>query len=135
MPPGAAQRTDHDPIAPGRSMIEPAQSASRSALTVLQPRSPSHRWAPPHDAIPSASGPLPPGPSAARPPPDDPEVMVLSSADFLACAPLSGRGSASRGRGTAAVGGAAAGAVADPLIGMVLADRYRILEPIGRGGM
>ncbi len=27
------------------------------------------------------------------------------------------------------------GHLADPLIGMVIADRYRILEPIGRGGM
>ncbi|MFO0759326.1 MAG: serine/threonine-protein kinase [Byssovorax sp.] len=49
------------------------------------------------------------------------EELSLGTADILASAPLS---RPSHGR-----------AAADPLIGRVIADRYRLIEPIGRGGM
>jgi serine/threonine-protein kinase len=67
------------------------------------------------------SGPLP-DPSI-----DDEES--LSSGDIVWSAPLSRPGA---GRAPRSIAPAAA---ADPLVGMTVADRYRILEPIGRGGM
>jgi serine/threonine-protein kinase len=49
---------------------------------------------------------------------------VLSSRDLSVIGPVSSRR-----------GARLSGPVADPLIGMIVADRYRIVEPLGRGGM
>ncbi len=57
-----------------------------------------------------------------------PEVQVLTSGDISIV-------SAGRADGLPERAVTAAPPLADPLLGIVVADRYRILEPIGRGGM
>jgi eukaryotic-like serine/threonine-protein kinase len=64
-----------------------------------------------------------------------PEEEPLTSADFFSSGPLSSsRGGAPPARSRSDRGDPGA-PVADPLLGMILADRYRIVESIGRGGM
>ena len=58
--------------------------------------------------------------------------VQLSTRDFLVSGPSTRR--SEQARSARGAQGAKA-PVADPLIGLVVADRYRILEPIGRGGM
>src|SRR5262245_51664149 len=57
--------------------------------------------------------------SEASPAPDD-DAEVLSTRDFISWIDTPPRARAP---------------IADPLIGLVVADRYRILEPLGHGGM
>jgi hypothetical protein len=96
-------------------MNEPPPSIPRSTPTVSLPRGRS---------------PQAPPPAAA---PSDAEVIVLSGADILWSGPLSSSRGAARAQPAAL--SASPALPADPLIGKVLADRYRILELIGRGGM
>jgi serine/threonine-protein kinase len=64
--------------------------------------------------------------------------MLLTSRDFLVSGPTTSRGGpprSTRPSQVGQVGDATRTPVVDPLIGLVVADRYRILEAIGRGGM
>jgi serine/threonine-protein kinase len=67
-----------------------------------------------------------PRPPVAAPREPSAAVEVLSTRDFEWVGPAPSR------RAAAADAGAP---LADPLIGKVVADRYRIVEPLGRGGM
>ncbi len=99
---------------------EPAREATpASAPTMAMPCGPRRRL-----GERSSSG-APSSARRARTPIDSGE-LVLSTRDILSSAPLP------RSRGARRL---AAAAAADPLIGRVVADRYRILEVVGRGGM
>src|SRR5690349_10171553 len=114
-------------------MIETAQSVFRSAPTIAMPRG-----RPPRAPVSALQGRAPVSAPqgrapvsalqgrAPRPAPDESGVEVLTSADFLISGPLSssrGGGPASRDQKLAAT------PAVDPLVGRILADRYRIVEP------
>jgi len=111
--------TETSSIAPV-TLSEPRIEVAEISLSELYP---SASLATP-SAAPTVA--LPRGRGRARPRlvlvPSGTDDDVLSSRDFL---PPSSHGAPAR----------PSAPVADPLIGRIVADRYRILEPIGRGGM
>ena len=133
-----------------RWVTEPTSSASITAPYPRRER-PAPRRAPPRPVHARPRAPADPSSAEATPPtvamprgrrPELsgplPELSIagdeerLSSADILWSEPLPQRSGGLRAPPAAHAPPAPA---ADPLIGMIVADRYRIVEAIGRGGM